>query len=102
MSEPTIVIVPGAWVSIPIIDHHYTSPFYTISPTNAPSKHVPAHFSKVTKLLETSGYSCIGVELPCNSAEPYVDGRLVGISDDQSAIRATILSTRHNGHIFGL
>lgn len=99
MSKPTIVIVPGAWVcKHSHHHHHYTSlpsiPYHPLTP----SKHVPAHFSKVTKLLETSGYSCIGVELPCNSAEPYIDGRVVGIADDQSTIRTTILSQLDDTH----
>ena len=73
-------------------------PRATIALTNKTTpKHVPAHFSKLTAQLETAGYSCIGVELPCNTTSPYIDNRLLGISDDQSAIRATVLSQLETG-----
>ena len=60
-------------------------------------KHVPAHFSKLTKQLEAAGYSCTGVSLPSNSPLPPIYNRLPGIFDDQSAIRDTILSQLETG-----
>jgi hypothetical protein len=97
MSKPTIVIVPGAWVCIPN-SYRHGPPCIPLTDL-IPPKHVPAHFSKVTKLLENAGYECVGVELPCNSTEPYIDGRLVGIDDDLAVIRKTVLSQLEAGHV---
>lgn len=43
-------------------------------------------------MLEAAGYDCIGVELPGNSGEPHIDGRLVGIEDDLAKIRKTVMA----------
>ncbi|CAK1356520.1 uncharacterized protein RHO25_012339 [Cercospora beticola] len=67
MSKPTIVVVPGAW-------------------------HVPEHFNKVRVELETAGYRCVGVELPANTLNPVIDGRLLDISDDLQAVRKAVLA----------
>lgn len=39
----------------------------------------------------------MGVSLPCNAAEPYIDGRLVGIEDDLAHIRKTVLAELETG-----
>ncbi|PPJ56677.1 hypothetical protein CBER1_08713 [Cercospora berteroae] len=65
MSKPTIVVVPGAW-------------------------HVPEHFSKARTELEAAGYRCVGVELPANTLNPVIDGRLLDISDDLEAVRKAV------------
>ena len=78
--------------------HRHTSLPCILYHSLTPSKHTPAHFYKVAKLLETAGYTCVGIELPCNSSSPYIDGRLVGIDDDMAAIRKTVLSQLETGH----
>jgi pimeloyl-ACP methyl ester carboxylesterase len=55
------------------------------------NQHVPAHFNPTKKLLEAAGYECVGVHLPGNSAEPRIDGRLIGIEDDLSMVRRVVL-----------
>ncbi|KEQ80399.1 hypothetical protein M438DRAFT_236980, partial [Aureobasidium pullulans EXF-150] len=72
-SKPSIVLVPGAW-------------------------HVPAHFSQVIEKLEDQGYVCVGVNLPTNTRNPLVDGRLLGIEDDVAAIRAAVISQLDAGN----
>ncbi|KAK4560636.1 hypothetical protein LTR86_005214 [Recurvomyces mirabilis] len=72
MTKPTIVLVPGAW-------------------------HVPEHFQKVQKLLEAEGYSCVGVNLPSNAHEPYIDGKLVDFNDDVSAARLVVTRVLESG-----
>ncbi|TIA29205.1 hypothetical protein D6C78_10352 [Aureobasidium pullulans] len=72
MSKPSIVLVPGAW-------------------------HVPAHFNHVIEKLEDQGYVCVGVNLPTNTRDPLVDGRLLGIEDDVAAIRAAVMSQLDTG-----
>jgi pimeloyl-ACP methyl ester carboxylesterase len=64
------------------------------------TQHVPAHFSKVTASLEAAGYTCIGVNLPGNSDSPYTSdkSRLIGIQDDQTAIRQTVQAQLSAGH----
>jgi pimeloyl-ACP methyl ester carboxylesterase len=61
------------------------------------SKHVPAHFNKVTKLLEAAGYTCVGVELPGNTTNPHIDDRLIGIQDDFDMVRKTVLAQLEAG-----
>ncbi|THX13045.1 hypothetical protein D6D17_03485 [Aureobasidium pullulans] len=73
MSKPLIVLVPGAW-------------------------HVPAHFNHVIEKLEDQGYVCVGVNLPTNTRDPLVDGRLLGIEDDVAAIRAAVMSQLDTGN----
>ncbi|KAF2167531.1 hypothetical protein M409DRAFT_22338 [Zasmidium cellare ATCC 36951] len=73
MAKPTIVAVPGTW-------------------------HVPAHFSHVTKELETAGYTVIGVDLPGNSTE-YIDNRLANMQDDVDAVRAAILEQLETNNV---
>jgi pimeloyl-ACP methyl ester carboxylesterase len=43
-------------------------------------------------LLEVAGYTCVGVELPGNTTEPHIDGRLIGIQDDFAMVRKTVLA----------
>ncbi|THZ58120.1 hypothetical protein D6C85_10319 [Aureobasidium pullulans] len=73
MSKPSIVLVPGAW-------------------------HVPAHFNHVIEKLEDQAYVCVGVNLPTNSRNPLVDGRLLGIEDDVAAIRAAVTNQLDAGN----
>ncbi|THX25512.1 hypothetical protein D6D10_09895 [Aureobasidium pullulans] len=73
MSKPSIVLVPGAW-------------------------HVPAHFNHVIEKLEDQAYVCVGVNLPTNTQNPLVDGRLLGIEDDAAAIRAAVMSQLDTGN----
>ncbi|THZ90641.1 hypothetical protein D6C82_10367 [Aureobasidium pullulans] len=73
MSKPSIVLVPGAW-------------------------HVPAHFNHVIEKLEDQAYVCVGVNLPTNTRDPLVDGRLLGIEDDVAAIRAAVMSQLDAGN----
>jgi pimeloyl-ACP methyl ester carboxylesterase len=56
------------------------------------TQHAPAHFNPTTKHLEAAGYECVGVELPGNTTSPRIDGRLIGIEDDLSAVRQTVLA----------
>ncbi|THW90860.1 hypothetical protein D6D18_06662 [Aureobasidium pullulans] len=73
MSKPSIVLVPGAW-------------------------HVPAHFNQVIDKLEDQGYVCLCVNLPTNTRDPLVDGRLLGIEDDVAAIRAAVTNQLDAGN----
>lgn len=61
-------------------------------------QHVPAHFDHVTKHLEAEGYTCVGVDLPGNTTEPHIDGRLIEIQDDIAAVRKTVLSELDSGN----
>ncbi|THX46062.1 hypothetical protein D6D06_10243 [Aureobasidium pullulans] len=73
MSKPSIVLVPGAW-------------------------HVPAHFNHAIEKLEDQGYVCVGVNLPTNTRNPLVDGRLLGIEDDVAAVRAAVMDQLDAGN----
>lgn len=47
--------------------------------------------------LEVAGYECTGVELPSNTAEPSIDGRLFGIDDDIAAVRSAVFGRLESG-----
>lgn len=55
-------------------------------------QHIPAHFKPTTRHLEAAGYECVGVNLPGNTTEPRIEGRLIGIEDDVSKVRQTVLT----------
>jgi len=63
----------------------------------SPQQHVPAHFDHVRRELEAAGYTCVGVDLPGNTAQPRVDGRLVGIDDDVAAVRQAVVDQLDSG-----
>jgi len=82
MTKPTIVLVPGAWV--------YYLEYIAGELLLTTLQHIPEHFAQVQNILEDEGYACVGVHLPSNAHEPYVNGRLVDFNDDVSTARQVI------------
>ncbi|KAK5123960.1 hypothetical protein LTR85_002157 [Meristemomyces frigidus] len=70
MSRPSLVLVRGLW-------------------------HCPAHFDKLTKILEEHGYKCVPVSLPSTQSSDLPPATL---ADDTKAVRDTVKGELDTGN----